>query len=122
MSWHISSVQPFNYNQIMPTLQISGFNSDHPHSCFSSTITRTTLNNVMSPNNIMYYHEGYYLSIVSPNEVYIVNINMFEDQNKYSDMVDEPYVSINQDQYFDNEVYMGLPMLVFGQWRGVMNV
>jgi len=47
---------------------------------------------------------------------------MYEDPNKYDDMVDEPHVSIDQDQYFDNEIYMGLPMFVFGQWRGVMNV
>jgi len=122
MTWNISNVQPFNYNQIEPTLKISGFNPNRQYSCFSSNIIKTTLNNAMSPNNIMYYHEGHYLSIVTPDEVYIVTIDIFEDPNMYDDMVDDPHVSIDQNQYFNTEIYMGLPLLVFGQWKGVMKI
>jgi hypothetical protein len=42
-------------------------------------------------------------------------------EGKVINMKQDPYVSAEEIKYFEGEEYMGLPKIVFGQWKGMIN-
>jgi hypothetical protein len=115
--WNVSSVVYSHDNHNQPTIKIKGFDPNKRNSCFESKITKTTLANaLLNPN----YNEGYNISVVNPNEVYVIHIGFYSHVNEYMDMNSNNYVSIYESKYLDENFYMGLPSHVFSQWRGSM--
>ena len=119
MTWNISRVYNDDDDQNRPILIVEGFN-DTTNQCLRSTIRKTTLADVLQYS--FNYNEHYSISIINPNEVYEIIIYFDTHINKYMDMQSKPYVPITEHRYFDGPWYMGLPMIVFGQWRGVVTV
>ena len=116
MTWFITSVsQTFDY-QNQPILVIEGFNSKIKNLCLKSIIKKTNLTDALSYQHN--FNEHYSISVINPNEVYTIQIDYIDNNNIYHDMQQAPFVSIENKKYFNGPFYMGLPMIVFGQWRG----
>ena len=114
--WNISQVTQYDNDQNLSTIKVKGFNPRFKYQCVISTITRTTLANALHYNHN--YNDGYNISVLNPNEVYIIDTTMYDNINEYTDMSKQNYASIYDEKYFNEDYYMGLPMIVFSQWRG----
>ena len=114
--WNISSITRYDNNQNLPTIKVNGFNPRVQYMCIESIITKTTLINALNYNRN--YHEGYNISIVNPDEVYIINTIIYDNINEYTNMSNQNYSAIYEEKYLNETYYMGLPMIVFSQWRG----
>lgn len=121
MQWNISSVQ---HNGDLST--IMGFSPVNHDSCIRVIITRTTLNDALNIEGQRFYgnyHEGYAITVINPDEVYIIDIDMYNHVNDYLDMQNGQFIPINNAiNFFDDYLYMGLNRLVFLNVIGMMTV
>ena len=119
MQWNISSV---DHDGDFTT--ITGFSPQLQNSCIRVIITKTTLEdalNIQGQRMNGNYHEGYALTIINPDEVYIIDIDMYQHINHYMDMQNRQFVHIdNAINYFGNNPYMGLHKLVYMNLMGMM--
>lgn len=120
MHWNITNVVRNIVNGLVSTITIDGYSTDNNNTYFTCLITRTTLDNAL---NIAHdYHEGYSLAVVNPDEVYIIDILISDnDADQNMNLRNMPFVSADELAYFNNPLYMGLPPAVFAQWKGLMN-
>jgi hypothetical protein len=116
MEWNISSVKNVN-NMII----ISGFNPNQHGSCLKSVITKSTLIDAINSNINGDFNEGFGLSVINQNTVYIISVQMFNDNNMYLNMQNKLSISSTESKYFDEDIYMGLPLLTFAQWHGMIS-
>jgi hypothetical protein len=116
MEWNISSVKNVN-NMII----IRGFNPNNPGSCLKSIITKSTLIDAFNSNIDGDFNEGFGLSVINQNTVYIITVQIFDDNNIYLNMQNKLSISSTEPKYFDGDFYMGLPALTFAQWHGMIS-
>ena len=116
MQWNISSVKNIN-NLII----IRGFNPNQPGSCLKSIITKSTLIDAINSNIHGDFNEGFGLSVINENTVYIISVQMFTDNTMYLNMQNKLSVPSTNAKYFDGDFYMGLPALTFAQWHGMIS-
>ena len=116
MKWNISSVEELNDKII-----ISGFNPNDPRKCLKSVITKSTLIDALNSNIGRDFNESFGLSIINEKTVYIITIQMFDDNNMYLDMQNKLSVPSTNITYFEKDIYMGLPALTFAQWHGMIS-
>lgn len=115
--WNISSVI-----HDLDTITITGYCSNDIGTVLNCTITKTTLQNALNEFNHN-YNEGHALSIVNPDLVYIIDV-MFDihKYNTYDNMKNRPFEPADNLKYFDGEYYMGLPAIVFMQWKSMISI
>jgi hypothetical protein len=116
MEWNISSVKRIN-NMII----INGFNPNQSGSCLKSVITTSTIIDALNSNINGDFNEGFGLSVINENTVYIISVRMFTDNIMYLNMQNKLSVSSTEPKYFDEDIYMGLPALTFAQWHGMIS-
>jgi len=114
MSWNISSITKQN-----DTLYIKGFHVTDNRTLVGE-IRKTTLIEVLRDNPDFTSHEGDALSYVSASEVYIISILMNEDPDEVINMKMGSFVSADE-LIFNGEGYMGLPLVTFMLWKGMIN-
>ena len=125
MKWNVSQIH-FQRNVIYePKILITGFSQENENQVFDASIERTTLDQALSEKNNIYkvngdYHEGYGLSVVSPDEVYIIHITFFQDMFRYHAMKQLPFCDMKENKYFDQDFYMSLPLTTFLMWKSMM--
>ena len=88
-------------------------------SILTSQITRTNLYDELALN--LNYTEACGLCVISPEEVYRIEVSIQNNVNKWIDRNRLSKVSADENIYFDNEYYMGLPPLAFCYWKGMIN-
>ena len=96
MNWNITNVEKENNNDY-DVINIIGFSPDYNNKCFHSSITKTTLKqalNIKEKLNISYYHEGYGLSIVNENLVYIIEVRFNEEEDTYKYLKNLSFINI----------------------------
>ena len=120
MSWFITDVSHFLDNENLLNIVIHGFNTNVKDQCLKSIIKKTTLEKALTYEHN--FNEHYSISVINPNEVYTITILFMDHRNTYIDMKEMPSESINKNRYFNGPYYMGLPMVVFAQWRGTVLV
>ena len=114
MTWNISSiVWTDNGNR----LTIKGFRNNTPVTMVT-TIVKTNIFAALA--NQTRYHEGTSLSVITPDEVYVIDILIDSDPDEVEKMRNNSYVS-SEELIFNGSPYMGLPLLVFSQWKGLIN-
>jgi hypothetical protein len=124
--WNISSVDRSVNQDNLEEITIYGFSPNDIDLCIKSVITKTTLDNALDPKydefkNDGHYHEGYAISIINRNLVYIIDVKIFVDVDLYIQLQDKPSVPYTSPRYFnDQEFYMGLPVVTFAQWSGML--
>ena len=116
MKWNITSVKITDDNQ---HVDIEGYSLDDDDTYFSSKIKRTTLLNELNIN--CNFHEGYAISMVNPLEIYIIELEFEKNKVHYNMLRNSISVSADKTIYFDHPAYMGLPLIVFMQWKGMLN-
>ena len=114
--WNISRITRDDNNQNLPMITVKGFNPRIQYQCIKSTITKTTFSDALRYNRD--YNEGHNISVINLNEVYIIDTIIYDSINEYIDMSNQNYSAIYEEKYFNQDYYMGLPMIVFSQWRG----
>jgi len=116
MEWNLTYVE----KQANPDiLTIKGYDESSFGTCIISTITKTNLKDALAIMDT--FDEGYALSIINPDEVYIIDISIYIDKELYQIMCKQPSVHSNDDKYFNFDYYMELPFLVFCQWKGMIS-
>lgn len=112
MHWYITSVQKNNNEWIIQGIQ-------EEHGILDCIITRTNLQDELVLN--IEYNEGIGLCVISHQEVYRIEIEIDNHLNKWLDRDKLEKVSADEARYFDGEYYMGLPVIVFCFWKGMIN-
>lgn len=115
MQWNISTVE-----KNLDTLTINGFRENSKCEYMKCKITKTNLKDALQNYNGD-YHEGYGLSIVNPDLVYIIDVTFYPSIINECLMKNKPYVSAEEVKYFDGEYYMGLPTTTFLLWKSMIN-
>jgi len=114
MVWNITTVVWDNN-----TLIIEGYNSNpNDNRLLKTTIEKTDIFTAFSKQRI--FHEGTSLSVINPEEVYIMDILCDKDDNAVKRIINKPYVSA-EELFFNGKPYMGLPLMVFAHWKGLIN-
>jgi hypothetical protein len=114
MVWNITTVV-WNNN----TLLIEGYNSNpNDNRLLKTTIEKTDIFTAFNKQRI--FHDGTSLSVVKPEEVYVMDILCDKDENAVKRIINKPYVSA-EELFFNNVAYMGLPLMVFAHWKGLIN-
>jgi hypothetical protein len=118
MLWNISKVTK-EFNDIgQEVLIIDGFRNKNE--ILRCKITKTNL--LIEMENYTYnYDESCAISVVNSGLVYRIEVGMGIHEGKVINMKQDPFVSAEEIKYFDGEEYMGLPKIVFGQWKGMIN-
>ena len=116
MKWNVTSVE-----KNLETLTIIGFCSDKTNLVMTCKIIKTTLKEEFD-SFTKDYNEGNALSIVNPNLVYKIDILFETDKIMYDILKNNPYISADETKFFDDDYYMGLPTIVFIQWRTMINI
>jgi hypothetical protein len=115
MTWNISS---FVWTDNNNRLTIKGFRNNNTPIKMVTTIVKTNIFTAFA--NQRRYHEGTSLSVISPEDVYVIDSLMDSDPDGVKEMRNNSYVSA--EELFFNEIpYMGLPLLVFSNWKGLIN-
>jgi len=117
MKWNITSVKITENNQ---HIEVEGYSLDDENMYFISKIKRITLNEIFNINHN--FHEGYAISMVNPLEIYIIDLRFEKNNQNYNNILrNNISVSADKTRYFDHPAYMGLPPIVFMQWKGMLN-
>lgn len=117
MKWNITSVKITDNNQ---HVEVEGYSLDDDITYFSSTIKRITFIEIININSN--FHEGYAISMVNPLEIYIIELGFEKNNQNYNNILrNNISVSADKTRYFDHPAYMGLPPIVFMQWKGMLN-
>jgi hypothetical protein len=125
-AWNISSVDKSVNQDNLEEITIYGFSPSDVDLCIKSVITTTTLDDIFNPKydefkNAGDYHEGYAISIINKDLVYILDVKIFVDVDLYIQLQDKPSVPYTSPRYFnDKEFYMGLPVVTFALWSGML--
>ena len=114
MKWNVSSVEG-DLNELV----IVGFSAENNNACFRSTITLTSLDHEKD-NFVGNYDEGSAISVVNPNQVYRIELRFYNDAGLNQQLNKQPYVSSDDAKYMNSPLYMGLPCIVFAQWKGML--
>ena len=114
MKWNISSVEG-DLNELV----IIGFSAEDSNTCFRSTITLTSLDQEKD-NYFGDYSEHCAISVVNPNQVYRIEVGFYNDHGLNLQLNGQPYDSADRKKYLNSPVYMGLPFIVFAQWKGML--
>ena len=59
--------------------------------------------------------------MVNPLEIYIIELEFKKNKVYYNILRNNMSVSADKTRYFDHPAYMGLPPIVFMQWKGMLN-
>jgi len=125
MHWNISEVKA-NTNNNFEELIIIGFNPDKKNECLKSIITKTTLEEALDDKynkhniNLRDFHEGFGISVVNRDLVYIIDITFYSDEMAYNLMKECPYIHVDEHKYSDDKYYMGLPHTTFLMWKSMI--
>lgn len=82
-------------------------------------IIKSTLEKELARNDT--YNERKGLCVISPAEVYRIEVAMDRDPVKCDSKYELQKISADECKYFDDEYYMGLPVTVFCYWKGMIN-
>jgi len=107
------------------TLTIKGVNSDPAdnHVLFT-TIQITDLFTVVKEQQKdgFNYDESISITVINPNLVYKIDLEIDEDIETAKWLKEQKYVSADtEDLKFFGAPFMGLPLLVFMHWKGLIN-
>lgn len=125
MNWNISNIETINNNGYEEII-INGFSPVEKNYCLKTIITKTTLEDALDSKNDKYklnktdYHEGYGLSIVNKNLVYIIDIDLYENQIEYNNMKNKPFIPLDETISSNNKYYMDLPITTYLMWKGMV--
>jgi len=125
MDWNISQVKAITNNNF-EELIIIGFNSNRKNECLKSTITKTTLEEALDNKynkykiNLRDFHEGFGLSVVNQNLVYIIDVTFYIDEMTYEMLKESPSISVDEHKYSDGKFYMDLPLTTFLMWKSML--
>jgi hypothetical protein len=125
MQWNISQVKSVTNNNF-EELIIIGFNPDKKNECLKSTITKTTLEDALDDKynkhkkNQKDFHEGFGLSVVNRDLVYIIDVTFYTDEITYDLMKESPFIPVDEHKYSDGKYYLGLPHITFLMWKSML--
>ena len=125
MHWNISEVKA-NTNNNFEELIIIGFNPEKKNECLKSIITKTTLEEALDDKynkykiNLKDFHEGFGISVVNRDLVYIIDVTFYSDEMAYNLMKESPSIHVDEHKYSDGKYYLGLPHTTFLMWKSMI--
>ena len=122
LKWNICNITDSIDDDRNDIFVIHGISPTTQDLCLSSIITKTTLADAMSSKYDKYkyknnYHEGYGLSVVNSELVYILDIEFHKNKNLYEEMSEKVQIPAT---CIDYKEYLNLPALVYAQWIGMI--
>jgi hypothetical protein len=118
MHFNISSVDIRVLNDGTNFWDIQGFSRDNTKTIFRTVIHQGKLSDLVSDNSK--FHEGNALVVVSQNEAYNIDLTFYDSDDAWDSMNDGEYCNADTLNYFDKGYYVGLPVVVFCTWKGML--
>lgn len=99
--------------------QIEGFSQDDEKTIFRTVIHHGSLEKMLILNHK--YNEGDALIVIDIKNVYNIIHDIWESEDAWKSMQEEPYVPDTDTNPFDVGFYMNLPAAVYCAWKGILN-
>jgi hypothetical protein len=112
MNWNISNV-----TNIDGIITIKGYNP------VTKLILNCKIDKILIsqlPDNIT-SNEHIAISFVSFDQVYKITVEYEENINECNNRIAQPNESAEKASYFGGPLYMGLPVITFMMWKGMIN-